>query len=258
MTGWHVTSILANALLPPFSLVLLILAGLSLLRKFPRFGRALIFFAAAALYGLSTPWISGVLLKSLEISPPIDLAGPLAADAIVVLGGGRRTDALEYGSDTVNALTLERLRYAAHLHRHSQLPLMVTGGMPGGGSQPEGRLMHDILVKEFRVAVRWVEDGALTTWDNARLSAPRLRQAGVERIVLVSHAWHLRRAVPQFEDHGLEVIPAGTQFSDTRIDSSLSLLPSALGLRDSYFALHEWLGILWYKLRAQLELERSA
>jgi uncharacterized SAM-binding protein YcdF (DUF218 family) len=256
MTGWLITSILSNALLPPFSLVLLILAGLILLRRFPHFARTLIFFTAAALYGLSTPWVSGLLLKSLEISRPIELVAPLEADAIVVLGGGRRTDALEYGSDTVNSLTLERLRYAAYLQRFSRLPLMVTGGMPGGGSQPEGRLMHDILVREFKVPVKWVEDGALTTWDNARLSAPRLRQAGVERIVLVSHAWHLRRAVPQFEGHGLDVIPAGTQFSDTRIDSYLSLLPSALGLRDSYFALHEWLGILWYKLRAQLPLEK--
>jgi uncharacterized SAM-binding protein YcdF (DUF218 family) len=258
MNGWLVTSILANALLPPFSLALLILAGLILLRRVPRFARALLFFTAAALYGLSTPWVSGLLLKSLEISRPIELVTPLEADAIVVLGGGRRTDALEYGSDTVNSLTLERLRYAAHLQRISRLPLMVTGGMPGGGSQPEGRLMHDILVKEFKVPVKWVEDRALTTWDNARLSAPRLHQAGVERIVLVSHAWHLRRAVPQFEGHGLDVIPAGTQFSDTRIDSFLSLLPNALGLRDSYFALHEWLGVLWYKLRARLELERSA
>lgn len=256
MTSWLITSILANALLPPFSLVLLILAGLILLRRFPHFARTLIFFTAAALYGLSTPWVSGLLLKSLEISRPIERVTPLEADAIVVLGGGRRTDALEYGSDTVNSLTLERLRYAAYLQRFSRLPLMVTGGMPGGGSQPEGRLMHDILVREFKVPVKWVEDGALTTWDNARLSAPRLRQAGVERIVLVSHAWHLRRAVPQFEGHGLDVIPAGTQFSDTRIDSYLSLLPSALGLRDSYFALHEWLGILWYKLRAQLPLEK--
>jgi len=113
MTGWLVTSILANALLPPFSLVLLILAGLMLLPRFPRFARTLILFTAAALFGLSTPWVSGLLLKSLEISRPIDLASALEADAIVVLGGGRRTDAVEYGSDTVNALTLERLRYAA-------------------------------------------------------------------------------------------------------------------------------------------------
>ncbi len=258
MTSWHFTSIFANALLPPLSLVLLILAGLVLLRRFPRLARSLILLSAAALYGLSTPWISGVLQKSLEISVPLDLAVPLDADAIVVLGGGRRTDALEYGSDTANALTLERLRYAAHLQRTSRLPLMVTGGMPGGGSQPEGQLMRDILENEFSVPVKWVEEGSLTTWDNARLSAPRLREAGVERIALVSHAWHLRRATPLFEDQGLKVVPAGTQFADTQIDSGLSLLPSALGLRDSYFALHEWLGILWYKLRTQLELEKPA
>jgi uncharacterized SAM-binding protein YcdF (DUF218 family) len=90
------------------------------------------------------------------------------------------------------------------------------------------------------------------------MSAPRLRQAGVERIFLVSHAWHLRRAAPQFEQQGLVVIPAGTQFADTAIDSALSLLPGALGLRDSYFALHEWLGILWYNLRTQTQRMASA
>lgn len=258
MISWLITTLLASALLPPFSLVLLILVGLALLRRTPRLARTLILLSAVALYGLSTPWVSGVLQNSLEISDPIDLASPPEGDAIVVLGGGRRTDALEYGGDTVNALTLERLRYAAHLQRASGLPVLVTGGMPGGGVTPEGSLMRDILENEFRVPVTWVEEGALTTWDNARLSAPRLHEAGVERILLVSHAWHLRRAAPQFEQHGLTVIPAGTQFADTQLDSPLSLLPSALGLRDSYFALHEWLGILWYKLRTEVQLKESA
>ena len=91
---------------------------------------------------------------------------------------------------------------------------------------------------------------ALTTWDNARLSAPLLQEQGIRRIVLVTHAWHLRRAVPLFEAQGLSVIPAGIQFSSTRIDSLLDVLPTPAGLRDSTFALHEWLGILWYKLRS--------
>ena len=101
--------------------------------------------------------------------------------------------------------------------------------------------------------MRWVEDAALTTWDNARFSAPILKKAGIKRIFLVSHAWHLRRAVPQFEQQGLHVIPAGIDFSDTVIDSPLILLPSAPGLRDSTYALHEWLGILWYHIRNQLD-----
>lgn len=249
MASLYLTNILASALLPPFLLAWTPLLGLVLLRKLPVLGRAIIVFSAVALILLSTPWVSGLLQKSLEISQPLDLARLPPADAIVLLGGGRRTDAAEYGGDTVNALTLERLRYAARLQRASGLPLLVAGGMPGGGSRPEGSIMEEILENEFRVRVRWVEDSSLTTWDNARLSAPRLREAGVEHIFLVSHAWHLRRAAVEFERQGLRVIPAGTQFASTEFDSPLSLLPSALGLRDSYFALHEWLGILWYKLR---------
>jgi uncharacterized SAM-binding protein YcdF (DUF218 family) len=73
--------------------------------------------------------------------------------------------------------------------------------------------------------------------------------------LLVTHAWHLRRAVPLFQQQGLIVIPAGVQFADTRIDTPLDLLPDPAGFRDSYFALHEWLGILWYKLRTFILME---
>jgi uncharacterized SAM-binding protein YcdF (DUF218 family) len=110
--------------------------------------------------------------------------------------------------------------------------------------------MQHILQNEYGTSPQWVEDAALTTWDNARLSAKLLRSAGVRRIVLVTHAWHLRRAVPLFEAQGLSVTPAGIQFSSTRLDSILDVLPTPAGLRDSTFALHEWLGILWYKLRS--------
>lgn len=250
MTAWLATNLVAAALLPPLVLVILLAAGLTLRRRHPRLATSLILLATAALYALSTPWVGGLLQKSLEISVPVTPAELQTADAIVVLGGGRRTDAPEYGGDTLTGLSLERLRYAAHLHRASGLPILVTGGIPGGGTLAEGRIMQRILQNEYGMSPRWVEDAALTTWDNARLSASLLKQAGAQRIVLVSHAWHLRRAVPLFEAQGLGVVPAGTQFARTRIDDVFDLLPTPAGLRDSHFALHEWLGILWYKLRS--------
>ena len=251
MTAWLATNLIALALLPPLSLVILLVAGLVLRRRRPRLATSLIVLATAALYVLSTPWVGGLLRKTLEISTPVSPAQLQTADAIVVLGGGRRLHAAEYGGDTLNSISLERLRYAVLLHRASGLPLLVTGGKPGGGTLPEGRIMQRILQNEYGVRPRWVESAALTTWDNARLSAALLRKQGVRRIVLVTHAWHLRRAVPLFEAQGLSVIPAGIQFSSTRIDSIADLLPTPAGLRDSTFALHEWLGILWYKLRSK-------
>jgi len=250
MTAWLATNLIAAALLPPLLLILFLAAGLILHRRSPRLAMSLILLATAALYALSTPWVGGLLLKSLEISTPLSPAQLQTADAIVVLGGGRRIDSAEYGSDTLNGISLERLRYAAHLHRASGLPILATGGKPDGGTLSEGRIMQHILQSEYGISPLWVEDTALTTWDNARFSEPLLKQAGVQRIALVTHAWHLRRAVPLFESQGLDVIPAGLQFSSIRIDSIFDLVPTPAGLRDSSFALHEWLGIVWYKLRS--------
>lgn len=252
MTAWFVTNLIAAALLPPLSLVILLAAGLVLRRTRPTLSMSLILLATLALLVLSTPWMSGVLLKSLEISRPLTPASLTQADAIVVLGGGRRVNAPEYGGDTLSSLSLERLRYAARLARASGLPLLVTGGKPGGGTLAEGEIMARVLHEEFDLTARWVENTSLTTRENARHSAPLLHESGIRRIALVSHAWHLRRATPIFEAQGLTVYPAGTQFARTRIDSVLDLLPTPAGLRDSTFALHEWLGILWYKLRTQL------
>lgn len=248
MTAWTATNLVALALLPPGSLVILLVTGLILLPR--RLGRVLVAFAAFALYILSMPWTGGVLLRSLEIAPPLEPARLAAADAIVILGGGRALDAPEYGGDTLKRLSLERLRYGARLHRASGLPVLVTGGLPGGGTHAEGSLMAQSLRAEFGVPVRWVETRAETTRDNARLAGDLLRADGVHRIVLVTHAWHLRRAVPGFEHQGFEIVPAGVGFARTDVDDVFALLPTPAGLRDSAFALHEWLGILWYKRRS--------
>ncbi len=245
MLGFTLGNALAAFLLPPGIFVALLAVAAW---RCPRCRMGLSALLAA-LYVLAMPIAGGRLLASLQIAAPLDLHRPPAADAIVVLGAGRRLDAPEYGGDTVNNLTLERLRYAARLEAATRLPILVTGGTPGGGREPEGRLMAEVLEREYHVPVRWQEDRALTTWDNARNSAPILHAAGVRRIFLVTHAWHMRRAVPLFKKAGFAVIPAGTGFAHTQLDSVMGVLPSAQGLRDSYFALHEWLGILWYKFR---------
>lgn len=213
---------------------------------------SLILLSTVSLYALSTPWMGGLLQKSLEISSPVSPDVLKSADAIVVLGGGRRKDSPEYGGDTLNSTSLERLRYAAYLHRISGLPILVTGGKPDGGSLAEGTIMQHVLQQEYGISARWVEDTSRTTWENASHASALLTHAGIQRIALVTHAWHLRRATPLFEASGLSVIPTGTQFSTAKVNSIFDVLPTTNGLRSSVYALHEWLGILWYKLRTNL------
>ncbi len=250
MTNFYLSHVLGTLLLPPGTFLLLLLAAwVSPWRWLKRIFLGLSFFG---LYLLSTAWCAGWLQKSLEIAPPLSLSDLPSADAIVVLGGGRHVDMPEYGGDTVNELTLERLRYAAQLYKSKHLPILVTGGAPGGGTEPEGTLMKEVLERDYGIPVTWTETNSLTTWENAVKAAPILKRAKIKRILLVTHASDLRRAVPLFRQQGLQVIPAGTRFARVRIDDPLIFLPDARSLTESTWALHEWLGLVWYRLRSFL------
>src|SRR5206468_2400197 len=130
--------------------------GLLLLRRRPRLGRAIAAFGVVLLLVLSTPIVAILLVRALDDSPVIDIGAAKSAQAIVILGGGIRLNAAEYGGDTLNRLTLERVRYGARVARLTGLPILVTGGSVHGG-QTEARLMQDALEHEFDVPVRWSE-----------------------------------------------------------------------------------------------------
>ena len=244
---WLVTNFIAAFLLPPLSLLLVGFVGLLALRRRPQMGKALISICILGLWVLSTPIVATKFLDGLA-PPPLLITGK-EADAIVILGGGRIRDSIEYGGDTVKHFTLERLRYGAHLARRLNKPVLVTGGRPEGKGQPEGHIMKAVLEKEFHIPVRWVEDLSRNTRENARLSAEILNKAGIQRIYLVTHGWHLARAIPEFEKAGLTVVPAGTGY---KLHGDLELfdfVPNAQALLTSYLASHEWIGLLWYRLR---------
>jgi uncharacterized SAM-binding protein YcdF (DUF218 family) len=245
--SWLITNFVAAFLLPPLNLLLLGAAGFLLLKRRPRLGKGLLASSLAGLLLLSTPLVAGKFLDSLV--PPYHPLSGKEADAIVILGGGRIRNSVEYGGDTLKYFTLERLRYGAHLARKLHKPVLVAGGMPEGLGVPEGQLMQSVLEKEYGVPVRWVEDRSRNTRENASHTAEILAKAGITRVYLVTHAWHLSRAMPEFRRAGLTVVPAGIGY---KFDGDLELfdfMPNAQALMNSYLASHEWIGRLWYQLR---------
>lgn len=244
--SWLLTNFVAAFLLPPLSLLLVGGIGLLLLQRRRRLGKWLIGLAFAGLWVLSVPLVGNLLLDSLK-PPPRALTGK-EAEAIVVLGGGKIRDSLDYGGDTAGRYTLERARYGARLARQWRKPLLVTGGAPDGG-RAEADILRAMLRDEYGLDTRWIEDTSRNTRENARNSAEMLHRAGIRRIYLVTHAWHLRRAVPEFEAAGFQVIPAGTGYTLATRLTPLDFLPHPRGLEASYVALHEWIGLLWYRIR---------
>jgi uncharacterized SAM-binding protein YcdF (DUF218 family) len=241
-------------LTPPAVVIILALLGLLLQLRWRLLGGALLWVSLLALIVLSSGAVGNALLGILEDGvEPLPLAGAALAEragAIVVLGGGRHSSAPEYGGETVNKFTLERLRYGARLHRVTGLPLLVTGGAPFGEMTSEAELMQQALLQDLGVSARWVEGRSRTTYENAVYSRAILEAAGIRKVLLVTHASHMPRAAWAFREAGMEPIMAPTGFTNRgSAGSVLAYLPSAHGLALSSSAVHEYVGLWWYRLR---------
>jgi uncharacterized SAM-binding protein YcdF (DUF218 family) len=239
---------LTSLLVPPLLLVLLAL--LSTLLAWRRRGGLALGGAVASLLLLlllATPFAAGMLRVSLEqrIGPALQ---PLpASGAIVVLSGdiAHRADGVEIGP-----LTLERMRAAGALHRRTGLPILVTGGVLSRRHPVAvAELMRASYAQDFGIEVRWVEGVARDTRENARLSAALLRAEGIAAAYLVSHSWHLPRALAAFAREDFAVSPVPVRLGPVPNGTLTDWLPGPRAMLESWFCLREWAGILAYRLR---------
>lgn len=266
---WLIKNTLASFLLPPLNCILLLLLGLACLyHGLIRFAKWLLCTGTFALYWLATPWVAGLLVHGLEVPPLRDMKAASSASAIVVLGGGALLNQPEYARDVSSHATLQRLRYAAMLHKKTGLPILVSGGSPAGG-EAEALCMQRDLQTLFEVPVRWVEARSDNTDENARYSYQMLQQTmsvkasphkslhqAQIKILLVTHSWHMPRAQRLFVTAGFDVIAAPTVFAEQNPLRLLDFLPSAGALEGSRVALHEWLGLLWYRFKLETTLHQ--
>lgn len=230
-------------ILPPASPLFVALAGLALWRRAPRAGPVLAWAGVSTLLLLSMPVVAWLLTAAFDRAP-LDLTEARSAQAIVILGGGTRRAAPEYGGDTMNFRTLERVRYGARVARETTLPVLVTGGRLFGATRSEAQLMAEALRDEYGVEVRWQEGASRNTHENAQFSGRVLRDAGVSQVVLVAHAIDMPRAMAEFAEAGITTIPAATGLASGGELAVGDFLPSIGALAASRDALYEMLGYL--------------
>lgn len=253
---WLAKNFVGGLLLPPCNLLIAQAAGLFLWKRRPGLSRALITGSFVGFVLLCMPATAVLLVQGLERGlPPVDLNDPKLpqlADAIVVLGGGRSYNSQEYGGhDAVSSAGLTRVRYAVDLRRKTGKPVLLTGGAPAGGGPSEAALMGEAMQEEFGVKADWLEQRSENTAENAEFSYRILSAAGIRRVFLVTHGWHMPRAYRSFKKAGFSVVPAPMGFlSDEGPGSQvLALLPNAKGMEMSYDAFHEGIGEIWYRIR---------
>ncbi|OYU71984.1 MAG: hypothetical protein CFE45_41445 [Burkholderiales bacterium PBB5] len=137
------------------------------------------------------------------------------------------------------------MRYGAHLARRTGKPLAFAGGIgwasAGGGFPSEAEVAARALQQDWGVTLRWSDSRSRDPQENAQ--EMRRLLAGIERIALVTDAWHMPRSVRAFEAAGFQVVPAPTGFATPTTRLLLQWLPSAEGLMLSRQVVREWLAL---------------
>lgn len=224
-------------ILPPTCLLVLMLIGALLVWRQRRWGWLLLVVGFGSLWALCTPVVADQLTRRAEKYPALDSTQPIAAQAVVVIGGGgQRNFAPEYGGPMADPILLERLTLAAYLAKRYSLPLAVSG------EQTEAFTMTVTLTRNFAVVPRWVENNSRDTFENAQQTTKKLFPEGVKRIVLVTSSTHEWRAVQEFKGAGFEVWPAPAGVFARREYGIFQYLPSSGGLQRSYAASYELIG----------------
>jgi len=242
-----------NKLLPIFVLPIawvMVLLAIALWRR----RRWPIIAALAVLYVASMPVVGSGLLHWLESAHPSQsIAGVAPADAIVPLGGilgplstpGRVANVNEAG---------ERLEAGIALWQAKKAPWLVfTGGRAPWSDLPE---TEGVQVARLAVA-RGVPADQIqvtrevgNTADEARAVRDLMAERGWKKIILVTSAWHMRRAARQFRKAGVDFIPFPVDYQVTPLQpfTLLDFLPRADGLRATEWTLRELYGIAFYSL----------
>lgn len=260
LTSWK--PVLGMLLLPPVPLLLLVLVGTRLV--LPRRGLGwLVVLTSVLLLWLSCCTGTARLLTQWLLHPPAalppervealrDAVRAKQPVAILVLGGGLRRLAPEYGVGDLSPISLERLRYGVWLARQSGAPLAFSGGighgLREGEAAPEAQLAARIAEQEFGRPLKWTEDRSRDTRENAAYSVPLLKAQGVRRVMLVTHQAHMARALRAFEHAAggdISFEPAPVAVANGSLGSASAWLPSREGFAGVHIALHEALGLLF-------------
>jgi len=258
-----------NLIKPFFLPPTLIAAGMFvslilLIRKKHRFGKIVLCITLSAYYFLSIEPVSYILATSLENSPVADVAEESIRDveAIVVLAGGADKANGNRRFSELGGASWKRLWHGIEVYRRygGRIPILYSGGSgdPFDAESVEARLAGDYALSMGIPEGRfWIEGDSRNTYESGikikEMLDRKFPYIKDHRIILVTSATHIARASGVMKQVGIRAIPspADYAFGDLSIDP-LSFVPSTSCFYISTSVIHEWLGLLGYRLMGRM------
>ena len=256
MVAYQLTKLTLLLMYPLTQSLLVIVVSLTLvLLGARRTGYFLLFGAFVWLYVCSTSVFADWLMSTLEDDyPPKALSVLAESEAIVVLGGATRGDTHMSTLGDLNQQA-DRLSHAVGLFRARKAPIiLLSGGSSDPSARPEAQIMRDHLlnmgVPEQAILM---ERNSRNTYENAMYTAMLLEKDGIDRILLVTSAFHMRRAERLFTLRGLTVVPAPTDYQRLISQPVVSgWLPTAEDLLRSTYAIREHVAYWAYVMQGRM------
>ncbi len=243
-------AIVDSFLLTPaiFVLAILIIGFYSLSKRHWKIGIINILIGALMWMASITP-VSDLLFSGLEknFTQPSHPQG----DVIILLGGGvlREINDPERAIPNPDGDMYGRILTAARLQKRLHLPIIVSGGWLRNFPIPIAEIARQILINIGVPSDSIIMDRtSRDTYENAKNTARICRRLGYSRPILVTSAFHMKRAVMSFKSFNMDVIPYPTNFRFRRKGGYRwsEYLPS--GFKDTWIALHEYIGLIYYRL----------
>ena len=195
--------------------------------------------------------VAEFVLASLERHyPPVAIKVVPSADAIVILGGVTRGVVPGTGLTDLDG-GVDRLVHGARLFKAGKAPVIILSGGNAPGYQPESEAMAEILLfMGIPLHNMLLESESRNTWQNGLNTILILKKQGISKILLVTSAYHMRRAQAVFEGMGVSVIPAATDYQlIERSASMLDWMPRSDALDMTTKGVKEYLGWWVYSFR---------
>lgn len=189
---------------------------------------------------LSLPPIVRLMVPA---APQISLSRP--PEAIVVLGAALARDGQDW---KLGPYALARLQAAETLAEQHVVPVVFSGFAPPNRADlpSEAQMMRDWWVSRGNQSANlWLEDRSRNTWQNAKHSAVILSDMKIESAYLVTQVWHQPRALWSFKQQGIVAVPIVADDPYPLVDS---WWPSLRAYKHWNLLLHEWIGILAYRM----------
>ena len=253
---------LLPAVIYPLGLACLLLIAAIWLHKSARLQRGLLVAALLLLWIGGNRWVASGLARSLEwrFAAPVPVP---AAEVVVVLGGGTNPPEAPRPMVELNSAG-DRLIYAVRLYREGKAKsILVSGGLLDWDQRettPAADMAEMLAFLGVPPDAIWMQGESANTYEDALYCAQILGEKGIDRILLVTSAWHMPRSVRLFEAQGLEVIPLPTDYNVTKEGWErmlagnprsilLDFFPTASNLSLTTRMLKEYIGLFIYGLR---------